>query len=28
MTVAAGPGLFDELRDLLASLEADRLPAD
>ena len=28
MTLAAGPGLFDELRDLLASLDADRLRAD
>lgn len=28
MTLAAGPALFAELRDLLASLDADRLPAD
>jgi myo-inositol-1(or 4)-monophosphatase len=27
MTLAASPGLFDELRDLLASLDADRPPA-
>ena len=27
MTVAAAPGLFGELRDLLASLDADRLPS-
>jgi myo-inositol-1(or 4)-monophosphatase len=28
MTLAADPALFAELRDLLASLDADRLPAD
>jgi len=28
MTLAAGPSLFADLRDLLASLDADRLPAD
>jgi myo-inositol-1(or 4)-monophosphatase len=28
MTLAADPALFGELRDLLASLDADRLPAD
>jgi myo-inositol-1(or 4)-monophosphatase len=27
MMLAAGPGLFDELRDLLAGLDADRLPS-